>query len=46
MSQTSLDPQYRKTAGQLMMIRFPGTELDAATGAFLRENSIGGVWKV
>ena len=43
MSQTSLDPQYRKIAGQLMMIRFPGTELDAATGAFLRENSIGGV---
>ncbi len=43
MSQTSLDPQYRKIAGQLMMIRFPGTELAAATAAFLRENSIGGV---
>jgi len=39
----SHDPQHRKIAGQLMMIRFPGTELDAATAAFLRENSIGGV---
>ncbi len=30
-------------AGRLIMIRFPGTELDAATAAFLRENSVGGV---
>ena len=39
----SQDPHYRKIAGQLMMIRFPGTELDAATEHFLRENGIGGV---
>ena len=30
-------------AGQLIMIRFPGTELDAATAAFLRENRVRGV---
>ena len=30
----------RKLAGQLIMIRFPGTELDAATAAFLKENGI------
>jgi beta-N-acetylhexosaminidase len=30
----------RKTAGQLIMIRFPGTVLDDATAAFLKENSI------
>ncbi len=30
----------RKIAGQLIMIRFPGTVLDAATADFLRANSI------
>ena len=35
--------QFRKIAGQLIMIRFPGTELDAATADFLRENSVRGV---
>ncbi len=30
-------------AGQLIMIRFPGTELDCATADFLRENSVRGV---
>ncbi|WBS04329.1 beta-N-acetylhexosaminidase [Pseudoduganella sp. SL102] len=30
----------RKLAGQLIMIRFPGTELDAATARFLEENGI------
>lgn len=30
----------RRLAGQLLMIRFPGTELDAATITFLRENAI------
>ena len=30
----------RILAGQLIMIRFPGTELDAATAAFLRENEV------
>ncbi|MYM84834.1 beta-N-acetylhexosaminidase [Duganella sp. FT50W] len=30
----------RKTAGQLIMIRFPGTVLDAATADFLKTNSI------
>jgi beta-N-acetylhexosaminidase len=34
---------YRKIAGQLIMIRFPGTELDAATADFLRANSVRGV---
>lgn len=34
---------YKKMAGQLIMIRFPGTELDAATADFLRENSVAGV---
>jgi beta-N-acetylhexosaminidase len=33
----------RKLAGQLIMIRFPGTELDAATADFLRANGIRGV---
>ena len=28
----------QKIAGRLIMIRFPGTELDAATASFLREN--------
>jgi beta-N-acetylhexosaminidase len=35
--------QFNKLAGQMIMIRFPGTELDAATFDFLRENSVGGV---
>jgi beta-N-acetylhexosaminidase len=32
--------EYRKIAGQLIMIRFPGTELDAATADFLRANGV------
>lgn len=35
--------QFRKIAGQLIMVRFPGTELDAATAGFLRANSVRGV---
>jgi beta-N-acetylhexosaminidase len=31
---------YNQIAGQLIMIRFPGTELDAATAEFLRANSV------
>ncbi|MDB5933194.1 MAG: nagZ, partial [Massilia sp.] len=31
---------YRTLAGQLIMIRFPGTELDSATAAFLKANSV------
>lgn len=34
---------FKQLAGQLIMIRFPGTELDAGTAAFLRENSVRGV---
>ncbi|MES2152745.1 MAG: beta-N-acetylhexosaminidase [Pseudomonadota bacterium] len=34
---------YHQLAGQLIMIRFPGTELDAATRAFLRQNKVRGV---
>jgi beta-N-acetylhexosaminidase len=34
---------FNQLAGQLIMIRFPGTELDAATADFLRENSVRGV---
>jgi beta-N-acetylhexosaminidase len=34
---------FRKLAGQLIMVRFPGTELDAATADFLRMNSVRGV---
>ena len=30
----------RKLAGQLIMIRFPGTELDAATADFIKANAI------
>jgi len=30
----------RQLAGRLIMIRFPGTELDAATADFLRDNSV------
>jgi len=37
-SETSLTP--RQLAGQLIMIRMPGTELDADTAQFLRENHI------
>ena len=33
---------YRKLAGQLIMIRLFGTELDADTAAFIRENAIRG----
>jgi beta-N-acetylhexosaminidase len=33
----------RRLAGQLIMVRFPGTELDAATANFLRANSVRGV---
>jgi len=35
--------QFKQLAGQLIMIRFPGTELDHATAGFLRENRVGGV---
>jgi beta-N-acetylhexosaminidase len=35
--------QYKQLAGQLIMIRFPGTELDAATADFLRQNTVRGV---
>ncbi|USX13136.1 beta-N-acetylhexosaminidase [Oxalobacteraceae bacterium OTU3CAMAD1] len=38
MTQTHND--LRKIAGQLIMIRFPGTVLDAATADFLKANSI------
>jgi beta-N-acetylhexosaminidase len=31
---------FRQLAGQLIMIRFPGKELDAATAAFLKTNGI------
>ncbi len=34
---------HNQLAGQLIMIRFPGTELDAATADFLRTNSVRGV---
>ena len=30
----------RKVAGQLIMVRFPGTVLDEATAAFLEQNGI------
>ena len=33
----------RKLAGQLIMVRLPGTELDAASAAFLKSNSVRGV---
>ena len=33
---------YRKLAGQLIMIRFPGTVLDDATAAFMRTNHVRG----
>jgi beta-N-acetylhexosaminidase len=32
--------EFKKLAGQLIMIRFPGTVLDAATAQFLKANSI------
>jgi beta-N-acetylhexosaminidase len=35
--------ELRKIAGQLIMIRFSGTELDAATAEFIRANGIRGV---
>ena len=34
---------YKQLAGQLIMIRFPGTGLDAATAQLLREYSVRGV---
>ncbi|ALK96192.1 beta-N-acetylhexosaminidase [Massilia sp. WF1] len=34
--------EFRKLAGQLIMIRLFGTELDAGTAAFIRENAIRG----
>jgi beta-N-acetylhexosaminidase len=34
--------EFRKLAGQLIMIRLFGTELDAGTAAFIRENTIRG----
>mgnify|MGYP000164969219 FL=1 len=34
--------QYRKLAGQLIMIRFPGTVLDEATADFMHANSVRG----
>lgn len=35
--------ELRKIAGQLIMIRFPGTVLDEATASFIRDNGIRGV---
>jgi beta-N-acetylhexosaminidase len=35
--------ELRKIAGQLIMIRFPGTVLDAATADFIRANGIRGI---
>jgi beta-N-acetylhexosaminidase len=35
--------ELRKIAGQLIMIRFPGTTLDAGTADFIRENGVRGV---
>lgn len=35
--------ELRKIAGQLIMIRFPGTVLDEATAGFIRDNGIRGV---
>ena len=37
---TQTNNEFRKIAGQLIMIRFPGTVLDDDTAAFLKENSI------
>jgi beta-N-acetylhexosaminidase len=37
---TQTQNELRKIAGQLIMIRFPGTVLDAATAEFLKTNSI------
>ncbi|MYM24727.1 beta-N-acetylhexosaminidase [Duganella sp. FT135W] len=39
-TQNELSEFNRRTAGQLIMIRFPGTVLDAATADFLKENGI------
>jgi beta-N-acetylhexosaminidase len=36
-------PELRKIAGQLIMIRFPGTVLDQGTADFIRANGIRGV---
>jgi beta-N-acetylhexosaminidase len=40
---THSNDALRHIAGQLIMIRFPGTTLDEATAAFLRDYRIGGV---
>ncbi|MEC5162957.1 MULTISPECIES: beta-N-acetylhexosaminidase [unclassified Janthinobacterium] len=40
MTQAHDNHTFRRLAGQLIMIRFPGTELDAATAEFLRANAI------
>jgi beta-N-acetylhexosaminidase len=39
-TQNELSEFNRRIAGQLIMIRFPGTVLDAATAEFLKANSI------
>ena len=39
-TQNELSEFNRRIAGQLIMIRFPGTVLDAATAEFLKTNSI------
>lgn len=39
----TMSNQLNQLAGQLIMIRFPGTELDAATADFIRTNSVRGV---
>ncbi|MBC7662749.1 MAG: glycoside hydrolase family 3 protein, partial [Caulobacter sp.] len=43
MNQTHMNQTSKQIAGQLIMIRFPGTELDAATADFLREHRVRGV---
>jgi beta-N-acetylhexosaminidase len=43
MSDSPTTQDLRRLAGQLIMIRFPGTTLDAATAAFLREYRVRGV---
>jgi len=40
MTQPQNQNEFRKIAGQLIMIRFPGTVLDDATAAFLKQNAI------
>jgi beta-N-acetylhexosaminidase len=43
MNATHTGTDLRQLAGRLIMIRFPGTVLDEATAAFLREYRVGGV---